>query len=41
MMRYAPTVVHVPGKDQITADALSRAPVDGPDTYDATLVDNV
>ena len=32
MMRFAPTVVHVPGKDQITADALSRAPVDGPDS---------
>ena len=41
MMRYAPTVVHVPGKDQITADALSRASVDGPDSHDATLVDNV
>ena len=41
MMRYAPTVVHVPGKDQTTADALSRAPVDGPDSHDATLVDNV
>ena len=41
IMRFAPTVVHVPGKDQITADALSRAPVDGPDSQDATLVDNV
>ena len=41
MMRFAPTVVHVLGKDQITADALSRAPVDGPDSHDATLVDNV
>ena len=41
MMRFAPTVVHVPGKEQITADALSRAPVDGPDSQDATLVDNV
>ena len=41
MMRFVPTVVHVPGKEQITADALSRAPVDGPDSQDATLVDNV
>ena len=41
MMRFAPTVVHVPGKEQITADALSRAPVDGPDSQDAILVDNV
>ena len=40
MMRYAPTLVHVPGKDQITADALSRVPVDGPDSQDATLVNN-
>ena len=40
-MRFAPTVVHVPGKDQITANALSRAPVDGPDSQDATLVNNV
>ena len=35
------SVVHVPGKDQITADALLRALVDGPDSHDATLVDNV
>ena len=41
MMRFAPTVVHVPGKEQITADTLSRAPVDGPDSQDTTLVDNV
>lgn len=30
MMKYDSTVVHVPGKQQITADALSRAPVDAP-----------
>ena len=41
MMRFAPTVVHVWGKDQTTADALSQAPVDGPDSADAILVDNV
>ena len=29
------------GKDQITLDALSRAPVDGPDSQNVTLVDNV
>ena len=40
-LHFAPTVVHLPGKDQITADALSRATVDGPDSQDVTLVDNV
>ena len=32
MMRYNPEVLHVPGKYQISADALSRAPVNSPNT---------
>ena len=31
-MRYKPEVLHVPGKYQISADALSRAPVNSPNT---------
>ena len=41
MMRFAPTVVHVPGKDQVTADALSRAPVDKPSTSDISFIEEV
>ena len=38
MMRYSPEVTHVPGKVQVTADALSRAPVSKPDPADIHLV---
>ncbi|KAK7106117.1 hypothetical protein V1264_017410 [Littorina saxatilis] len=41
LMRYNPKVVHVSGKDQITADALSRAPVADPDDSDLDLIENV
>ena len=40
LMRYNPRVVHVAGKNQITADALSRAPVSDPDPADVDLIDN-
>jgi hypothetical protein len=38
LMRYHIKVVHVPGKNQITADALSRAPVSSPEKSDDTFV---
>ena len=41
MMRYAPTIIYVPGKEQITADALSRAPSDLPAKEDASLISEV
>ena len=41
MMRFAPTVVHVQGKDQVTADALSRAPVDKPSPSDISFIEEV
>ena len=41
MLRFNPRVVHVSGKSQITADALSRAPVGKPETDDIHLVNNV
>lgn len=40
LMRYNPRVVHVAGKNQITTDALSRAPVSDPDPADVDLIDN-
>ena len=40
MLRFNPNVVHVSGKSQITADALSRAPVGKPETEDIHLIDN-
>lgn len=41
LMRYSPSVIHVPGKHQATADALSRAPVDEATTSDILLIDEV
>lgn len=41
LMRFAPTITHVPGKENFTADALSRAPVDKPGPADEFLVDDV
>ena len=40
LMRYNSKVVHVAGKNQITADALSRAPVGDPDSANVDLTDN-
>lgn len=39
MMRFSPDVVHVPGKNQITADAFSRAPalIDGHHVLDEEI----
>ena len=31
LMRYQYTISHIPGKQLVTADALSRAPVESPD----------
>lgn len=41
LMKYNPNVVYVPGKDQTTADALSRAPVELPQTTDECLVQEI
>ena len=41
MMRYNPTVVYVPGKDQVVADALSRAPTAGPDSLDVSFLEEL
>ena len=38
MMRYNPEVLHVPGKCQISVDALSRAPVSSPNTSDIQFI---
>ena len=40
-MRYNPAVLHVPGKCQISADALSRAPVNSPNTSDVQFCEEV
>ena len=39
-MRFNPEVVHVSGKQQVTADALSRAPVGEPSDSDIAFVDD-
>ena len=41
MMRFNPRVIYVPGKNQITADALSWAPVCGPDAEEISFVGEV
>jgi transposase InsO family protein len=41
MMRFSPKIVHVQGKEQITADALSRAPAGPPGTADVFLHEEV
>ena len=41
MMRYNPEVLHVPGKCQISADALSRASVNSPNTSDVQFCEEV
>ncbi len=41
MMRYDPEVFHIPGKCQISADALSRAPASSPNTTDIQFIEKV
>jgi transposase InsO family protein len=41
LMRFSPEVQYVPGKQQVTADALSRAPVGSPESQDKFLVAEV
>ncbi|GFR97942.1 Pol polyprotein [Elysia marginata] len=38
LMPFQPEVIHAPGKQQITADALSSAPVRGPSEADIGLI---
>ncbi|GFO30891.1 Pol polyprotein [Plakobranchus ocellatus] len=40
LMRFSPNVIHVSGKQQITADALSRAPASALSEEDITLVND-
>ena len=40
-MRFISTVIHVSGKKQITADALSRAPIGKPTDSDIQHIDAV
>ena len=41
LMRFTPTIRHVPGKQQIVADALSRAPTEEPNTEEILHVEQV
>ncbi|XP_012941059.1 uncharacterized protein LOC106012495 [Aplysia californica] len=41
LMRFSPNVLHVLGKHQITADALSRAPTNLPSDAESLFVDEV
>lgn len=41
MMQYNPEVLHIPGKCQISADALSCAPLSSPNTSDLHFIDEV
>ena len=38
LMRFSPNVIHVPWKNQISADTLSRVPLSGPEKADISLV---
>jgi len=38
LLRYRYQVVHIPGKEMYTADALSRAPITGPQEQDAQVL---
>ena len=40
-MRFTPTIVYVPGKNQITADALSCATSSDPNEQDIELIEEV
>lgn len=40
-MRYNPEVLHVPGKFEISADALSRSPTCVPNTSDIQFIEEV
>eukprot|EP00745_Piridium_sociabile_P024954 TRINITY_DN39521_c0_g1_i4.p2 TRINITY_DN39521_c0_g1~~TRINITY_DN39521_c0_g1_i4.p2 ORF type:complete len:172 (-),score=43.26 TRINITY_DN39521_c0_g1_i4:713-1228(-) len=40
LMRYQASVIHVAGKDQTTADALSRAPATKPSSEDITFIND-
>ncbi|GFO26002.1 Pol polyprotein [Plakobranchus ocellatus] len=40
LMRFSPNVIHVSGKQQITVDALSRAPASAPSEEDIALVND-
>ena len=41
LMRYSPEVAYVPGKQQTTPDALSRAPVNTPEKTDVMFLEEV
>ena len=41
LMRYSPSVVYVQGKNQVTADALSRGPAEPPTSDEVALLNEV